>query len=223
MKKNHYIILLMCLVVIAVIIVCIKGFNVDLEYAENTSITIDIGQEFDVKDIRAITDEIFGKDKVIVAPVEVYKDVVQIKVKEVNDEQLESLKTKINEKYELEKEVSDFRVVQNANTRLRDIVSHYILPIIISFVIIHAYELIRFRKLGILNIIYIAIIPVVTAQILLACIYAISRIPVSSEATWISLFLYVLSEYKVIRSLAKKLETELDKEKKESDDPIRAE
>lgn len=221
MKKNHYIILLICLVVISIIVVCVKGFNVDLDYAENTSVTVEIGQQIDIKDIQNITEEIFGKDKAIIQPVEVYNDVVQITVKNINDEQLENLKTKINEKYNLEKEVADFRVVQNANTRLRDEISHYILPIMISFVIIHVYELIRFKKLGLLNVLYVAVLPVIVVQILLGCIYAICRIPIGAETAILPLLLYVLCEYKGIRDLTKKLE-EKNNKKDKSEDPIRA-
>lgn len=219
MKKNHYIILFSLIVVISIIIVCIKGFNVRLEYAENTSVTINIGKEFNVEDIKSIANEVFEKKEVIVQQVEVYKDVVQITVKDVSDEQLENLKTKINEKYELDRQVSDFRIEKKANTRLRDIVSHYILPVAISFVIIHVYELIRFRKLGNLDVIRITILPVIISQIALACVYAICRIPIGKEATILSMAIYCIAEYKGIKDLIKKEESNKLKEK--SDEPVR--
>lgn len=219
MKKNHYIILFSLIVVISIIIVCIKGFNVRLEYAENTSVTINIGKEFNVEDIKSIANEVFEKKEVIVQQVEVYKDVVQITVKDVSDEQLENLKDKINEKYELDRQVSDFRVEKKANTRLKDIVAHYILPVAISFVIIHVYELIRFRKLGNLDVICITILPVIISQIALACVYAICRIPIGREAPILSMAIYCIAEYKGIKDLIKKEETNKLKEK--SDEPVR--
>lgn len=219
MKKNHYIILFSLIVVISIIIVCIKGFNVRLEYAENTSVTINIEKEFNVEDIKNIANEVFGKEKVIVQQVEVYKDVAQITVKDVSDEQLENLKTKINEKYELDRQVSDFRIEKKANTRLRDIVAHYILPVAISFVIIHVYELIRFRKLGKVNIICTTILPVIISQIALACVYAICRIPIGKEVPILSMAIYCIAEYKGIKDLIKK--EEINKLKKKSDEPVR--
>lgn len=202
MKRNIYIALI-CLVLIAVIIVCFKGFNVGLEYAENTSITVNLGKQFDKKDIRAITKEVFPNEKVIIQTVEIYKEAVQITVKDVSDEQLETLNTKINEKYELENEVSNIEVIKNTNTRLRDVIKHYVLPVIIASIAVLAYELLRFRKQGLKNILYIAIVPIVLAQVLLACVYAICRIPVNSYTCNVSLILYIISELFVYKKLLK--------------------
>ena len=99
-------------------------------------------------------------------------------------------------------------------------VSHYILPILISFIIILIYELIRFRKQGFGNVLYTAVAPVALAQVLLFCIYAVCRIPVGSEDTIVSLILYIASICIGIRNLVRKAE-EKKTEKKDGDDPIR--
>ncbi len=203
MKRNVYIALI-CLVLIAVIIVCFKGFNIGLEYAENTCITVNVGKQFEKKDIQAITNEVFPKTKVIIQPVEVYKEAVQITVKDVSDEQLEALNTKINEKYELENEVSDIEVIKNTNVRLRDVIKHYIWPVVIASVIVLAYELLRFKKQGFKNVLCMAIVPVVLAQVLLTCVYAICRIPVNSYTCNVALILYILSEIFAYQLLFKK-------------------
>lgn len=206
MKKIAQIILI-CLVLAGIIVIATLGFNVGVRYGENTQININIGKEFDSKDIRNIAKEVFGNQSVIVEHVEIYKDVVQITVKDATDEQIEELNNKINEKYELSNDLSnpdDVLVARNANTRLRDLVMPYILPISISAAIIVIYELIRFRKLGVWKVLYGAILAIIAPQAVLFSIYAIARIPVNRLTAAISIALYILSVFKGIEIFLEK-------------------
>lgn len=200
MKKIAQIILI-CLVLAGIIVIATLGFYVGVRYGENTQININIGKEFDSKDIRNIAKEVFGNQSVIVEYVEIYKDVVQITVKDATDEQIAELNNKINEKYELSNDLSnadDVLVARNANTRLRDLVMPYILPISISAAIIVIYEVIRFRKLGVWKVLYEAILAIIAPQAVLFSIYAIARIPVNRLTAAISIALYMLSVFKGI-------------------------
>lgn len=200
MKKIAQIILI-CLVLAGIIVIITLGFNVGVRYGENTQININIGKEFDSKDIKNIAKEVFGNQSVIVEYVEIYKDVVQITVKDATDEQIAELNNKINEKYELSNDLSnpdDVLVARNANTRLRDLVMPYILPISISAAIIVIYEVIRFRKLGVWKVMYEAILAIIAPQAVLFSIYAIARIPVNRLTAAISIALYMLSVFKGI-------------------------
>lgn len=200
MKKIAQIILI-CLVLAGIIVIATLGFNVGVRYGENTQININIGKEFDSKDIKNIAKEVFGNQSVIVEYVEIYKDVVQITVKDATDEQIAELNNKINEKYELSNDLSnadDVLVARNANTRLRDLVMPYILPISISAAIIVIYEVIRFRKLGVWKVLYEAILAIIAPQAALFSIYAIARIPVNRLTAAISIALYMLSVFKGI-------------------------
>lgn len=200
MKKIAQIILI-CLVLAGIIVIATLGFNVGVRYGENTQININIGKEFDSKDIRNIAKEVFGNQSVIVEHVEIYKDVVQITVKDATDEQIAELNNKINEKYKLSNDLSnadDVLVARNANTRLRDLVMPYILPISISAAIIVIYEVIRFRKLGVWKVLYEAILAIIAPQAVLFSIYAIARIPVNRLTAAISIALYMLSVFKGI-------------------------
>ena len=200
MKKIAQIILI-CLVLAGIIVIVTLGFNVGVRYGENTQININIGKEFDSKDIKNIAKEVFGNQSVIVEHVEIYKDVVQITVKDATDEQIKELNNKINEKYELSNDLSnpdDVLVARNANTRLRDLVMPYILPISISAAIIVIYEVIRFRKLGVWKVLYEAILAIIAPQAVLFSIYAIARIPVNRLTAAISIALYMLSVFKGI-------------------------
>lgn len=206
MKKIAQIILI-CLVLAGIIVIATLGFNVGVRYGENTQININIGKEFDSKDIKNIAKEVFGNQSVIVEYVEIYKDVVQITVKDATDEQIAELNNKINEKYELSNDLSnadDVLVARNANTRLRDLVMPYILPISISAAIIVIYEVIRFRKLGVWKVLYGAILAIIAPQAVLFSIYAITRIPVNRLTAAISIALYILSVFKGIEIFLEK-------------------
>ena len=194
MKKNLLIVMI-GLIAISLVIVIWKGFHVGLEYGEHTTITIDLEKEFQVADIRKITNEVFSKQSVMIQPVEEYQNIVRITVKSVSSEQLENLLAKINEQYELERTVDDVSITDHANFRLRDFIKPYLIPTAIATLIIFAYELLRFRKLGIQKVLMISIAPMIGVQVLLACIYAICRIPVNSTAMLISMALYVASAY----------------------------
>lgn len=204
-NKSNLVILVIILI-IAVIIVAKAGLKVGLKYSENTQININIGKEFDPEDIKKITNEVFPKQSVIIQQVEVYKDMAQITVKDATDEQIEELNTKINEKYEISNNVSDIIVSQNTNTRLRNIVKPYILPIAISFVLIAIYAIIRFRKIGIGNVAYKTITMVLIPQILLFSAYAIIRIPVNRITIILSMMIYLISIYSIIPKFSKQYE-----------------
>ncbi len=197
--KNKYWIILACLVVLAIVIVISKGFNVGLKYSENEIISLEIEKEFEIADIKKITDEVFGNKEVIIQKVELYKDIVQITVDSVTDEQLQSLNEKINEKYEISNDTKNISVVHNANTRLSQIAKKYIIPIVVASLVVLAYEIIKFNKLGILNVIKFNLLFLVIPQLVLASIYAICRIPVNYYAVIVSLCIYIISEYEVMK------------------------
>lgn len=104
MKKKSLIISII-LVIIGIIIVAVKGFNVDLMYRAHKAIIIPMGTEYNLKDIEVITNEVFGKEEVILEKAGLYNDEVIINVKEVSNEQIESLKNKINEKFEVKQDI----------------------------------------------------------------------------------------------------------------------
>ena len=194
MKKKIISILLILVMIASIIIIETIGFNVGLEYSENTQININLEKEVEIEDIQKIADEVFGKHKTIVQIVELYNDMIQITTREASDEQIEELNNKLNEKYELENTVSDnFVISHNSNTKLRDIAMPYILPISLSAVIIVIYNIIRFRKQGIWKVLYKNVMCIIAPQAILFSIYAITRLPINYLTTIISLMVFISS------------------------------
>lgn len=188
--------LLICLMIAAIIVISTLGYNVGIKYSENIQIDIAIGKNVNIEEIKQIADEVFGKGKSIVQVVDLYNDMVEITVKEATDEQIESLNTKINEKYELENTVEDdISVKKNANTKLRDLIKPYLLPITISAIIIVAYNTIRFHKQGTLKVLYKTVMYIIAPQAILFSLYAITRLPINSITPVLSLIIYIISAY----------------------------
>ena len=186
-------ILLICLIIAGIIVISTVGFNVGIKYASNTQININIGTEFKIEDIRGITNEIFGNRTVLIQQVELYKDMVQITVKEASEEQIASLNNKINEKYGLENEVSDIIVTNNSNVRLRNIIKPYILPVAIVSALTIAFAMIIYKKLGIWNVLYETAMAIVAPQAILSSIYAVTRLPINRLTAVIATIVYIAS------------------------------
>ena len=192
MKKIIQIVL-MCLIIAGVIIVATIGFNVGTKYSETTQISIKIGKEFDLKDIKAITNEVFEKQNTQIQYVELYKDMVQITVKEASEEQIKTLNEKINEKFEISNELSNVLVTRQSNVRLRDIVKPYIVPVAIVSAITIVYVMIAFRKLGIWQVLHNTLMNMVAPQAIFAGFYEVTRIPVNRLTVVIAILIYIAS------------------------------
>lgn len=190
-------VLLICLIIAGIIagiiVISTVGFNVGLKYSEHIEISINVGSQFNVADIKAITKEVFGNTNVLVQQVELYKDMVQITVKEATEEQISSLNDKINEKYEIENQLTDIKIVHISNVRLRSIIKPYILPISIVSIITIVFAMIVFRKLGALKVAYEVAISIVAPQVILASLYAVTRIPINRLTSIIAIIIFIIS------------------------------
>ena len=105
MKKKLFMIA-MIITIIGIIIVAIKGFNVNLEYRAHQTINIPIGSEYNIEDIKTITNDIFGNEKVQLEKAGLYNDEVMINVQNVSEEQIENLRKKFNEKYNIKQNIT---------------------------------------------------------------------------------------------------------------------
>lgn len=175
-KKSKIIsIILIIIFIMAIVLTGIRGLNVDLNYSEGVSILFNLNQQFNTKDIEGLAREIWPDGQIIVQKVEVYDETALIKVSSVNDENLQSLIDKVNEKYGLELQLSDITVQYNSNVQIRDIVSPYIVPMLITTALIVLYYSIRFR--GVKEILDL-LIKIIFAEGILYSIYAITRLPI---------------------------------------------
>lgn len=211
-QKTKIVTLVIAIIVIVGLIVTLTvGFNFDLRYQEAKKIQLYLEKDFEIADIKQITNEILPNEKVVIQKVEVYEDTVSIMAKEMTDEQKTNLINKINEKYELKLEADSTDITTIPHTRGRDIIKPYITPFIIATVIILVYMAVRYYKLGMMKTILKTGLTVALAQAVLASVVVITRIPIGRVTIPLVLVVYVLS----LLGITSCLEKELSEKKKE--------
>ena len=191
-----------------------KGFNFDLNYESTKQVEMLIGKEFNISDIKQITNEIFGEEKVVIQKVEVYGDMVSIKSFNITDEQKGKLVDKINEKYQTELKSEDVEIKTISHTRARDILKPYVTPFIVTMIIVLVYMAIRYFKLGIVKTIVNTLFITIFAQLVLFSIIAITRIPLGEITIPIMIFIYVVTILGVTIKNEKDLKKQIQEENK---------
>ncbi len=216
MKKETKILIaiIAIILVVGIIVIFAKGLAFELKYSNLKKVEINLGKEFDRRDIRDITNEIFGKQQVRIQEIEVYKDAVSITTTEITEEQKQELVTKINEKYETEIKAESVEIENIANTRGRDIIRPYIVPIAISGIIVLAYFMIRYNKLNCFKVLGKSVAIMAIAQLVLLCIMAITRMPIGRFTVPSVLIVYILSVYICTNKFEQDVEKHVVKENK---------
>lgn len=195
-KSTKILVALIAIILVAGAIITItKGLAFELKYQDNKKVEMNLGKEFEEKDIKEITNEVFGNQPVIIQAIEVYKDAVSITTTEITEEQKTQLVTKINEKYATELKAEDITIEEISHIRGRDIIKPYIIPFGIATVIILAYLVIRYNKLNSLEVLTQSIGIIVLAQLVLLGIMAITRMPIGKFTIPTILLVYMLSTY----------------------------
>ena len=191
MLKNKKIlpILVLLIIIVGVIVLAIKGMNYGLIYGNNTTIKMNLGKQVEVEDIAK---EIFEKEY-NVKLVNNHKENVLITAKSVSEEQISTLISKINEKYELSISNEDLEITNNSKMNGKDIIRPYLAPAIITSIIVVLYFTIRYKKLGVLKTLITTLLIIMGIQMVYLSIYAITRIPVNELAMPISMLILVLS------------------------------
>ena len=219
-KSKQLKIILITLVIIAgIVMIAVKGFNFDLKYQDTQRVELYLKTEFNISDIRQITDEVFGNQKVMIQKVEVFEDSVSITTTSISEEQKSNLITKINEKYGTELTAEDTTVEDIGHTRGRDIIKPYILPFAIAVIVVLIYLGIRYHKLSIAKVIAKSIGIMALAQILLFSVMAITRIPIGRLTIPMVILVYLLTLFGITNKFEKdlskkKLDENKDKSKK---------
>ncbi len=186
--------ILILIIMIGAIIVATIGFNFGLIYEGHKRIKIYIEKDYSVEDLNNIIKDVLPNEKVLKQDIETFNKDVSFTVKNITAEQKKSLDSKIREKYKIDEKTKDVVVVvSEPHTRLRDIIKPYIKPLVITTIIIFVYILIRFRKLGFLNVTLTSLAPVIIMQALYFSVFAICRIPISKLTMPLSLLVYILT------------------------------
>lgn len=192
--KNKLLYILIAIIIIAGIVVGYAAkFKFSLAYDDSVRVEVYIGKDYTKTDIETIAKDAFGTKEVLVQEVEFFKDSVAITVRESDDEKLNNLVAKVNEKYGTTLAKDDLTVVEVPHYRGRDMMSNYIAPIAISAVLIIVYSIIRFRKIELAKVIAKLVIWPIIIEALYLSILAIARIPISYYTLPLGIILAVIT------------------------------
>ena len=211
MKNKKIIGILLALIIIAgMIVTAIWGLNFDFLYNSHKELNIYIGQEFENEEILAMVKEVVGNQKIVIQKVELYEDMVSISIKDITEEQIAELNTKINEKYGIDNKVEDIITTEISHVRGRDLVKPYIIPIAISFVIMLAYFIAYIaiynhmgKTIPMAKTIGKIVVAIIGVQLLYLAVLALTRLPITYFTIPIAIVLYSITTIAMMRKLQK--------------------
>lgn len=213
-KQKILIAIIALIIIVGAVIIATIGLNFDFRLQESKKIELYLETEFEIKDIKDITNEVFGNEPVMIQKVEVYEDSVSITTKEITDEQKQNLINKVNEKYGLEISGDTTEIVSVPNLRGRDMIKPYIVPFAVATVIILIYMAVRYRKLGVIKTILKVIAISIVAQATLLAVIAMTRIPVGRLTIPMVITVYLLTLIGLTTKFEKQLEGKKAEENK---------
>ena len=203
-KKLIYIVIAL-IIIIGIISIFVLRLNFTLMYSEHTRINVYLGKNYELQDIKQISQEVFGDQEIIYQEIETFHDSLAITVKQATEEQITNLETKLKEKYEIDSEEEILQVNEVGHLRGRDIVRPYIIPMIISTLVILAYVGIRYLNLGIFRTTFTLFLRLIISEALLLSVIAIGRIPIGIYTMPVAIILYLLVIIYSIIGFEKKL------------------
>ena len=192
-KSKILIAIIVIIIIVGAIITATIGLNFDLRYKESKKIELYLQKDFNISDIKQITDEVMQGTEVVIQKVEVFEDTVSIRAQDITDEQKQGIIDKVNEKYGTEISKDDIETETIPNTRGRDIIKPYILPFSIATLIILVYIAVRYRKLKVLKTVLKTIFILILSQVVLLSIMAITRIPIGIVTIPLIIIVYLLT------------------------------
>ena len=202
-NKKIFAIAIIALIIFAgIIVIATVGFNKEQKYLETQSIDIYIEQKVEYSKIKNIANDILGKNNTVQI-IEIYEDMVTIKAKQISEEQKNNIVTKIKENYEFEQTAEETTINVLPETRIRDMYKQYVIPFIISEILVLVYMLIRYYKKGILKVMAKTVITPIIAELFLISVVAILRIPVGRIIPVLAILVYVFAILSVVKEIEK--------------------
>lgn len=211
-KKQKIIMSIVAIIIIVgIAVMALIGFNFDLKFQATKKLEIYLGKEFEISDIKNITNEVMQNEQVIIQKVEVYEDSVSIIAKEITEEQKQGIIEKVNAKYELELKADGMQIDTIPHTRGRDLIKPYIVPFTVATIIILVYMAIRYKKLDGIRVVLKTILNLIISEATLISLIAITRVPVGGLTIPMVLIVYILTFMVVTTRLEKELKIEKEK------------
>ena len=217
-NANKIIYIILAIIIIAgAIVIGIKGFKIELMYSSRQEIILANNLELDAKKVEEIAKSVLENKAVKIKKVERFSNSLEIISKEITEEEKENIINKVNEEYSSDISKDEVDIISVPNTRIRDILKQYLVPSIITYVVILLYFGIMYHKIGLKKVILKgALIPII-AELTYYSIIGITRIPFGRIVNSIAIGVYVISIGILTISFQKEKEKLPKNDKKEND------
>lgn len=203
-KKKILIAVCILIIIAGIVIFATLGFNKSIDYSAGTRIEIYIPKGYEKEDIINIANECFANKEVEFVEVEKLNQVAGIKIKEYSNDELENLKTKLIEKYEIDKEDLKIYEITIPETSIKNAITPYIAPTLIATALSLAYIIIRnIKSSKVLNILIKFIFTLILVISLYFSLILIFRITFTDFIIPIALAIYIITLLILINNIKK--------------------
>lgn len=201
-KKIISIAIIALIIIAGIVVVSLWGFNKELKYAQGQRIDILVEQKVDEEKVKNLVDGVLGMHN-IVQTVEIYEEMVTIRATSISEEQKNTIVNIMKENYEFEQTAEKTDIITVPATRFRDMYKQYVVPFIISIILVDIYMVIRYYKKGILKVLLKTLLIPVVAELLLLSWMAIVRIQIGRFTPVFVLLVYVASIWYTMKEIEK--------------------
>lgn len=209
MKFNNVILYIVVCIIIIIGFITWKtnGFNKELQYSTRNQIELSNKTGIEISELKEIVSGILENEDYKIQETETFGNAVIITAKNITEEQKNSIVEKFNEKYNTEIKSEDTTIREIPLTRVKNIITPFIIPGIATLAMVALYGLIRFNKIGWKKVLAKTILIPIGLELLLFAIIAITRIPLGRIQISLGIAIYML----VITYIIKGLEEEREK------------
>ncbi len=186
--KNRWIFIAVsvALVLVGIVFIVIGGFNLDIDFAGGTSITMDVGQPVDKTEVAGLFENALGFPASAVQVNVENPNEFTIKTRDLNSTQTDQVLTNMVNHYGLAEDFSDFSVNSFTPSYGQKLAGEALIAVGIAVVLMLVYITIRFEFLSGIS----AIIALVHDVLIMISVYAVFRVPVN--ASFIAVVLTIL-------------------------------
>lgn len=214
--------ILLAIILIGIIVIILKGFNVGLSLRAHDTFKFVFEQKYELKDIKNVCEEVFKEKDYRIRGVEIFDDAVYIEAISITEDEQKALSEKLENLYkqeqiiiedEVEGSASEEKIEDNtdettkkyeffndSNIKLRDEIKPYVLPVCISALLILVYTAIRYKRLNdgkIHKTLLSLIIESLVLMLTILSVIAIFRVPL--EKIMFSILILVELIYLVVK------------------------
>lgn len=193
-KKSVALIILILIIISGIITVGVVGFEKSSDYSSGTRLEVYIPKGYEKQDVISIAKESFENKEISFYEIEKLNQVAGIKVKKYTKDELDNFKTKIAEKYEMDKKEIELHEVSVPTTRISSVVTPYVLPMILVTGLSLIYVGIRNFKSNERLKILLKVLAAITIVVgLYFSIIALFRLPFGIYTMPLALAIYVIT------------------------------